>query len=434
MYLVHVLFFCGALAFSWQRSKSILHPHFMFTAMICVQLVDFLVRGYDDRNLLSIPEFQIYKLQLILLSIFGMAVFATSLISNPKLETLSRNAGQHLRVTANLALIIFGVALLILAADLYKRLSTVGWSVGEVINQSLMPRGQRDWDQAQFGGNFVFAITSIMLPLAGIASGFLLSVRGSLLRIPAFLVLLFVLLLLVTNGSRTPVVVTIAATSMFIFLQQRSRLARTGVLALSAAAIAVLTSLMYLFRSYGFTSNELRLQDDFELTFHMDDNYYRAIFAFDYADRGLEFWDPIFFFTTIFANPIPRAIWPNKPLFSAEFFGGYKLDYVTNLFAGEVVAMTGVYLSMVAAPLIALLLYYVLFKAQTLIRRPMGLGVYLIWALYAYMCVRSLPNLTHFLYLPFFATLLLLVLGRQSTVVRPVLIPPSVYRPRSRWR
>ena len=44
-YALHCVFVVGALTFSWRRSRHILHPHFMFTAILCVMVSDFLVRG-----------------------------------------------------------------------------------------------------------------------------------------------------------------------------------------------------------------------------------------------------------------------------------------------------------------------------------------------------------------------------------------------------
>lgn len=427
VYVLHWLFFISAIAFSWKRSRAVLHPHFIFTSIICIQLVDFLVRGYDDGNLRYIPDGNVYDFQIIILTIFAITIILTSMLRSPRLEMWSRNAGRHLHVGPKVRIVILLLVVGLVLADAYKRFSTVDWSMSEVVRQSLMPRGQRDWDQLQYAGNFLFAITTILLPLAGIAAGYLTAAGSILLRLIAFLSITFILLVLVTNGSRTPVVVVLASTCLFWYLKQRTTVMRVMAIVVAAGAIAISTSLMFLYRSYGFISDRVQVNQEFNLIYHMDDSYYRAILAYDYADSGAAQWDPLFFFYTIIVNPIPRAIWPSKPLLTSDFYGGYKLDYVTNLFLGEMVAMTGVYGTIIFSPIVGLLLYFILFRAQKLIRMPMGLAAYLLFALYVYMCTRSLLNLTHFLYLPAFTAVAVMLLRRIER-------QPAHRHARPRWR
>jgi len=413
LYVLHWIFVLVAMTLSWRRSGAFLHPHFLFTTMISIQIVDFLVRGYDDKNLAFILPENVYEYQLIILLTLSILLILSALVRSSELEGRCGNALDNVSVGPKLRWVIFAVVVLLIGADLYKRFSMVNWSVDEVIRQSIfMPRGQRDWDQAQYAGNFVFAITTILLPLSGVAAGYLSSFGGAVLRLGSALLLLFVLAILITNGSRTPVVLVISSTGLFWYITQRTAVARTIVIGATAATLAVSTSFIYLTRAYGLSVDPFAPQREIGFAYHMDDNYYRAIFAYDYADKGLESWDPFFFFWTIAVNPIPRAFWEDKPLFTQAFYGGYKLDYVTNTFLGETVAMTGVTLSMLVAPIVGLLLYLILFRAQRLLSRPMGLIAYLLVALYVYMCVRSLANLTQFLYLPAATVLLVLFLVR----------------------
>ena len=430
LYTFHWLFVLSAIAFSWKRSRAILHPHFIFTTIICVHLVDFLVRGYDDRNLRFISKEKLFDFQMGILLVLAIIILATSMVRSQRIEKISRNAANYLNVNQKTRIIILFLVVGLILADVVKRFSTVDWSTSEVIRQSLMPRGQRDWDQLQYAGNFLFAITTILLPLAGIAAGYLTTRRGVLLRLIAFISMIFILLILVTNGSRTPVVIVLASAGLFWHLQQQTALMRLIVMVISVGAVAISTSLMFLYRSYGFVSDQVQLGQEFNLIYHMDDSYYRTIFAYDHAAKSTEYWDPVFFFYTIISNPIPRSIWPDKPLLTSDFYGGYKLDYVTNLFLGEMVAMTGVYGTVIASPIIGLLLYLILFKAQKLILMPLGLAAYLLFALYVYMCTRSLLNLTHFLYLPAFTLITVMFLNRlqRRSAQRDVMQPPQRYR------
>lgn len=412
VYGLHWLVLVFSIAFSWKRSRAILHPHFVFTTIICVPLVDFLVRGYDVETINFISKEKVYEFQIIILVILFITVLLTSMVSSKKLEIWSRNASRHLHVGRKVRIVILLLVVSIVLADVFKRFSSVDWSMSEVISQSLMPRGQRDWDQLQYAGNFLFAITTILLPLAGIASGYLTILGGILLRLIALLSMIFILLVLITNGSRTPVVMVLASAGFFWYLKQRTAFMRLTAIAVALGLIAISTSIMYSSRAYGFLSNSAQANQALNLIYHMDDSYYRAILAYYHADRGVEYWDPLFFFYTITVNPIPRALWPNKPVLASDFYGEYKLDYVANLFIGEMVAMTGVNWTILFSPILGLLLYLILFKAQKLIRMPMGLAAYILFALYVYMCTRSLQNLTQFIYLPAFTMIAVILINR----------------------
>jgi len=397
---LHWLFVVCALIISWSRSRNYLHPHFIFTAMLCVFLSDFLIRGYEDPNLEYISRTDIYSYQIDILFIFAIAVIATAFVRVREVEVLARQAAQAAHFGIRTQRLIFFLALGILALDLLKRLSAVHWSVDEVVMQSLHPRGQRDWDQAAFSGNFFFAITTIILPLSSFSFAYLsLSAKG-LLRIGSMVRLAAILALLITNGSRTPVAMTFAALSLLIVLRQKRLFSRLVMLGLVGVCAVGALSLMYNYRSVGYLEEASGQEVTYKATYHQDDSYYRSIYSYNYADYSGKRWDAAEFFGIVAMNPIPRMFWPNKPVLDVDFYDGYKLDYVTTLFLGEIVAMTGVTLSMVFAPIFAFCIYLLLYNSVRVMAFPLGLGVYLILALYVYMCMRSMANMTMFVYLP----------------------------------
>jgi hypothetical protein len=123
----------------------------------------------------------------------------------------------------------------------------------------------------------------------------------------------------------------------------------------------------------------------------------------DVAMTTPERWSAIEFFYTVAVNPIPRFFWPGKPILLADFWGNYKAEWITISFLGELVAMFGVILGLVLSIVAALLVYFMLRRASTLISAPCGVIVYFSFVLYGYMILRSLFNITGFMYLPFFS-------------------------------
>jgi hypothetical protein len=415
MYGIHWAFAIGALLFSWNVSqRQFLHPHFMFTVMLCVFLSDFLVRGYtEDRTLIFIGREDVYRYQIMILTILTIIVCVTALFQIPDRGRIAAQAIAGMRDVTGVRPAIYTVIIVLLGLELLKRFSTVGWSLDEVISQSLNARGERDWDQASYTGNFLFALVQIFLPLGGIAAAYLSAgARGTGLA-ASFGLFGMVLIILVTDGSRTPVAVSYAALALFWMLKQHNIRARLVPLTLSLIAMAATFSLMYLNRASGYHQQYDISQEakTFELTYDQDDSIYRAIYAYAYSDQTGKSWDAIDFFFSIIVNPIPRAFWPSKPALDANFYDGFKLDYVTNMFLGEMVAMTGPVLSLIFSPLVGVGIYLFLFKALNMLNRPLGLVAYLLVALYAYQCMRSLPNLVMFCYMPGLAVLVSLWLG-----------------------
>src|SRR5262249_33902240 len=141
------------------------------------------------------------------------------------------------------------------------------------------------------------------------------------------------LAILVSDGSRTPVVISLSAACIFIMLTDWNGLAKIIGCGGIGFAGAVVLSLMVHFCAIGFSAEAVAQVDrELGLIYHQDDSYYRALYAFSYAERGLGSWDPFFFVYAILANPVPRYFWLDKPMLDEQFYGGYKLHWVTNLF------------------------------------------------------------------------------------------------------
>ncbi len=413
-YSLHLAFAVGAVAFTWSRTRNILHPHTIFTGMIIVIISDFLIRGYDDRNINHIRSADLFYYQATILAIFASTLLLAAAVYDPRRERAIREGMQRIKFGPRLFRIVFLIATLVVFLELYKRLTYTGWSLDMMIFESLQPRGLRPWEIAQYRGNFIYAIIRIIQPLAGVSFAFLLvNSRGVLLRATVLVLFGVTLWLLFTDGSRTPMVLSIAALWFFAIQRVRSLAAKVVWSVAAVALLATATSAMFLFRATGFLAANHDTR--FSVVYHQDDSYYRALYAFDVASSSSQRWDFVDFFLAIAVNPIPRAFWPGKPVLDASFFGNYKLYYVTNTYVGETVAMFGPFMVVVFALLFGLFFYFVLYRSSHLLSLPMGMVAYLIVALYVYMCIRSMQNIVLFVYLPAAAMLLTFVLKKMTS-------------------
>lgn len=393
--------------FSWRRAGNMLHPHFMFTTMLVVFMSDFLIRGYDDPNIDLIRYEDLIWYQLATLSSFLTIVWVTSTIYDDQEIVLFKKNLSIDDIPAPAKQLVFWLATFVLAMELFKRLSSTDWDAVEVYKQMLGPRGQRDWDVLgeEGRGNALFQLLGMLGPISATIYAYLLIVGKGPQRFFSLVLFATLIFILVTDGSRTAVVLPVAALGMFQLIYGRTLLGKAGMIAFSVALLAYLTSLMYNFRSSGFAANTAT---DQTLVYHQDDSLYRAWAAYDYAEMSTYRWDAIQWYTTILANPIPRSIWPGKPLVTAEFYGGFKLDYVTNLFYGEHAAMFGALGGTIFSTAFAILLYRAFYASKRLLLLPMGLSTYVLIALYMYMVMRSTFNLVGFIYSPLIALLLTL--------------------------
>jgi len=169
---------------------------------------------------------------------------------------------------------------------------------------------------------------------------------------------------------------------------------------------------MYQYRSIGFLDNKFKTRG-VEFVYHQDDNFYRSIDTMHHsAETNEKHWNAIEFYYSIIVNPIPRSFWTDKPALDEKFYGNFKLWWTTIFFIGEFAAMFGPIGALILSPLYLLSLYFVLYKSARLLNKPFGLGAYIMVCLYVYMSMRSMLNLTHFIYMPAFSVVVVLTMSR----------------------
>ena len=409
--------FVGLLLFSWSRSRGILHPHFMFCTMLFILASDFMIRGMDDQNLQGIMEGNLVRYQLATLATMIGLGLSTAIVRRPY-ELGAQITQPEMRVSKNTARLLVLVAITVLMIHAAFRLSAVEWSFQTLIDQMLGPRDTRIWDQVRADGtrSAVYQLLSGLYPLAAIACAFVLFSRHTGLALVAGLFLTLSLFVLVTDGSRTPAIIPMASLAIFGLMSLRSFVAKALLVSGVVVLILITTSAMILFRASGLEGSN----SSFALTYHQDDNLYRLWAACAYADFSNYRWDPLYFFYYVISNPVPRVLWPDKPLLDENFYAGFKLWWVTTSFMGEWVSMFGSWIGFVVSFLFGNLLYRGFYFAQRLLTMPLGLAAYLLVALYVYMAMRSMPNLTIFIYAPAAALILVYFARRRKSATPPV--------------
>jgi hypothetical protein len=399
------------LLFSWIRSRGVLHPHILFCGMLFVLASDFMIRGNDDANLQGIAANNLATYQIRTLVTLILIGVSTMFVRRP--YELDRSMLQpEMRVSKGFGYGMLGAGAAIIIVQQVFRLLSVDWSIDELVQQMLGPRDYRLWDLPDSSGNrsAVLQLVSGLLPLAAMCFAFLLFQRALVLQIVAALLLALSLAVLVTDGSRTMAMIPFIAFGVFGLIRLRSTAARAVFGASLAAAMALLTSAMILFRSTGIQNS----QSELAFTYHQDDSIYRIWSACAFADFSNYRWNPLYFFYYVISLPIPRSFWEGKPILDDNFYGGFKIYFVTTSFIGEWVSMFGSTVGFVASFLFANLLYRAFYSSQRLLKYPLGLPAYLLCTIYVYTIIRSMPNLTIFIFAPA-ASLMLVYLARRRT-------------------
>lgn len=428
MFWIYLLTGFATIALSFWRWKSLLHPHLALSCMLVYMFhVDFLTTG-NDHDLASILHpsdwtFYQYTILCLTFSIWLVSFYLAGKKKNPVAL-----AGQvALRPGGVAQQLVFGVtALAFLSLEVYKRLSFSDWSLLTMLDLSFGPRGTAPWYSAL--GNlgdatFKYQVVGILVPVGGMLFAYLASVSKGALMGLWLLAYLGVLLLLVSDGSRTTVYLVLLSYPFCLWhYSSFSRGVKAGIFAVFLAATLALGSAMYQHRDAGF-ADLLTSKNPNPITFayHQDDNFYQAVNAMDIAKNSEERWAISEFWLAILVNPVPRYYWPDKPALLSDYWGTYKNEWTTITWVGEMVAMFGVWMGIVMAICYGILAFVVLNQAALkVLPMPAGLIAYSLIALYVYMTLRSLLNISHFVYMPLLAYGILL-LGPGGLAASPAM-------------
>jgi hypothetical protein len=209
------------------------------------------------------------------------------------------------------------------------------------------------------------------------------------------------------DGSRTNLLVSLSIpilVELFSSLYKK-RLVRFYIILSSTLFLVILLfSLLYQYRSVGIADLPLTI----EIIYHQDDN---AIQFMRVISNRLSFGssfqvDFIPLLLASFLNFIPRTIWPEKPFLDQFYWGEVKFQWVTISAPGELVASLGMAFGFLAFILLLIFLRYLLAFAQNLLFKHSMALTFIAIAFYSYMCIRSIQNISMYVYFPLFSFLL----------------------------
>jgi oligosaccharide repeat unit polymerase len=384
--------------------RRLLHPHVVLTCMLLALFTsDFLVRGYAPETVGEIPRSDIEYYQLILLVVLT-TIWATTYLIALNYCPVAPLGIREPRAGTRSHTILLILASFILALELVKRLATSGWSLEQAIALSLLAYGQAPWKSAAGPtGNlgdetFILVFVGMVLPVSGMIYGYLWAIEKGAKRWLCAFGFMAVIGLLMLSGTRFPVVLLLFSLGFFIFRRMETKHYRAILVVGSLFVVAAfMTSAMYLYRAHGF-QELLEGGTEFELVYHQDDNHFQILSTMHVASSSSERWDPLIFATAIATHPVPRALWPEKPALLQDFWGGYKNEWTTVTFLGELIAMFGVFGGAVAAIVLGNLAMLLLIALAAVLGRPGGAVVYMLGIGYLYLCLRSMLNISQSVY------------------------------------
>lgn len=371
-----------------------------------------MVRGYEDQNLINIDTEAVIFYQLVIIAIV-VAIYLSAYILLKYFSKVRTRKDVDLWSLIGIreessSQILPLCAWSILLLEFVKRLYFSDWSFPLMLTYSFGSRFNRPWASA--GNNvgdekFVFALVGILLPLAGlILSADVMSENKLRRKFFPVLGYLVVLLLVIGAGSRTPAVMLIILPLIYFLKKTRSAFKRGLAITLVACMIATTTSLMYNSRTEGLL---LSGQSAGKVVYHQDDSYYRAIKTMDVVSNTYERWELVPFVGASLLNFIPRVIWPEKPTLTKEYWGSFKLDYVTITFVAELSALFGIMGGALASIFVGTVGFFFMVSLYRRIHSSYDLLLYILGILYVYMVFRSLLNVTQFMYMLFFFSIVL---------------------------
>ena len=374
--------------------KDILSPHFIYTVIwIYLLPLGAMVNPSPADDLLilwSAEHKSISSVHWFLTSFFilqFLGTYAIAINQKTKWRPVSKK-----RFPA-LALLLGVLGVLILAIQFLRQLSLSDWSFDLWIYYLLGARFDRPWTGSYIGGaEYIFTFVANLFPIAGVMLAYAFVFSRSISKWIFLFCLLFQLFILVGDGSRTPMALTLLTFGVFWWIAKKgiTRYVGTG---LSIAAVTVLISLMSQFRQDGLSAIR-SARDAVKFEYRQDDNYFRLMQVALLDDIGTEkHWNAREFIGAAVVNPIPRYFWPGKPLLEQDFYGGWKVFYVTISFVGECIAMFGLSLGLIAALVMSLVIYWILERISRLASREGGIILYFGACFYIYSILRSISNI-----------------------------------------
>jgi hypothetical protein len=415
--LTVLLAMLGIISLGYFRFKSAFSSAFLVSLFLAYPMIDFILRSEEELKDLKNTSLALGVEYAPVMAIIALVVYTTSLMITWNHQVSIKRRITYLFQSSFKNSFFLKAAFFAVLIDILLKFAAANFNLNVLGEEVFAPRGSRPWEQLQYSGNVIYSISRFTVPLAGLLCIISLFEPARLTRLCSSSLLIVVICLLVIDYSRTPVVVLLALTGLAFYLRAKGLIKKILIIAMFLVIISVLTSFMLQTRGAGIS--ETRVEIATFNSYHQDDSFIRAANALGLSEKGYQNWDPSKFAYTILVNPIPRVLWPEKPILEQDFFGQYKLFYTTIWYFGEIFAMFGMSMGI----FVSLILTIILLKIVSVImKRANSLGefaIVTIWCLYFYLCTRSLMNISFAIYQPLVLTVLfyLYSLVRKERVV-----------------
>lgn len=402
--LTILLAMLGIVSLGYLRFKSAFSSAFLVSLFLAYPMIDFILRGEEELKNLENTNLALGVEYAPIMAVIVLFVYAASVIITWNHQVSIKRQITYLFRSSFRNSFFLKAAFLAVLIDILLKFAAANFSLDVLGEEIFAPRGSRPWEQLQYSGNILYSISRFTLPLAGLLCIISLFEPARLTRLCSSGLLIVVICLLVIDYSRTPVVVLIALTGLAFYLRAKGLIKRLLIGVTFLVIVSVLTSFMLQTRGAGISETQVGIAT-FN-SYHQDDSFIRAANALGLTEKGYQNWDSSKFAYTILVNPIPRVLWPGKPILEQDFFGQYKLYYTTIWYFGEIFAMFGVSMGIFVSLILTIILLKIVSVTMKSANSLGEFAIVSIWCLYFYLCTRSLMNISFAIYQPLVLTVL----------------------------
>jgi hypothetical protein len=404
------ILFLVLLAVSILRTKKYKGSAVLGASMI-PSFLEYIVSGYSEYAWYQPPfsHEEIYDSLGIWVGIYFLVLTVEMAI-----YTRYRQPGGRRRLISDLGKRInlsFLLSFLLASCSLFLvvRLQSVGWSFTQLIVEFGQPRLVA-FSQTK---SLLLPLTTNLLAASSIVSCLFLGNGKKIFRILSISLIAFSLGLLFTTNSRTLVALPLLAVSWSYLISPSVLLRQKILLATSIALVLFIISEASLsFRATGLNATAVALRSPDVYGYDAPISRFVDIYGLSKESQDHLSIDQLVL--AAISNPVPRGIFPEKPdVTSSQFWKNYKPPHITITAFGEIFASSSPLGGFIYCIIYAILLA---FAARFIISFPIWRGepiAFLIACAYTYMALRSVLNLTQFIYIPAFAVLIIFLSTRS---------------------
>jgi oligosaccharide repeat unit polymerase len=374
---------------------NILSPAKIMTLMLAyLYCTDFALRGMSDNVTMYMAASSAELWSIIIVTYVALITGFVWFLS----KTVAKQS-ENVRIIGDLSsrakMVLTSVCTLVVLSNLIYRIILSG-SLADFWLNMFAPRGEAVWLAIRSEWMPGYELASALDMATPMATGLLMHIalRASPWQAPLPLIGVIIgFMLIIANGSRTDIVEAFVIGVIFSVFDPKRNLIKLAVL---TVVILVIILFVTAYRAEGF--GRAFTQSGIELQYQQDDNFYQTLRVLAVSANESTQWDALTFILTCLVNPIPRSLWPGKPFLDQAFYGNYKDYWVTITSLGELIACFGIFLGLTANTIVIGCIFLFLRRQYRKLSSMYDLIVYVAAALWCYMIMRSLLNISQAAY------------------------------------